>query len=73
MIDTCIKRKIEEPTIDMQTTTWGSVLKREGIGCFEKEKLGEVKRGHWEIEVEGADYEREILKGFFREGRTADT
>ena len=30
-----------------------------------------MKRGHWEGEVEGADYEREILKGFFR-GRRAD-
>ena len=72
MVDTGIKRRIEEPAIKVQAATWGNVLKREGIGCFEKEKLGEVKMGHWEIEVEGADYEREILKGFFRGGRTAD-
>ena len=72
MVDTGIKRRIEEPAIKVQAATWGNVLKREGIGCFEKEKLGEVKRGHWETEVEGANYEREILKGFFRGGMRAD-
>ena len=37
MIDTCIKRIIEEPAVEMQAATWGSVLKKEGIGRFEKE------------------------------------
>ena len=63
MIDTCIKRKIEEPTIDMQTTTWGSVLKREGIGRFKKEKFGEVLRGFRKVDQE---LEEEI--SFFGKG-----
>ena len=32
MIDTCIKRRIEEPTIDMQAATWESVLKKKNLG-----------------------------------------
>ena len=50
MIDTFIKRRIKEPTIDVQVATWGSVLKNEEIGCFEKENFGEVLRGFRKVD-----------------------
>ena len=50
MIDTCIKRIIEEPAVEMQAATWGSVLKKEGIGRFEKENQGEVLRGFRKVD-----------------------
>ena len=37
MVETGIKRRIEEPTIGVQAATWGNVLKMEGIRHFEKE------------------------------------
>ena len=42
MIDTFIKRRIKEPTIDVQVATWGSVLKR-------TEKMAFWKRFSWGV------------------------